>query len=635
MKLVKLTVGQAIIKFIDNQYLLFDGVETKFVEGVFNIFGHGNVLGLGIAMEESNHSLKVIQGKNEQGMANAAIAFAKENLRRKIFAVTTSIGPGSTNLITAAATAFVNNLPVLLFVGETFSSRQPDPVLQQIEVEQSNLITVNDCLKPVSRYFDRIYQPQQLMSALIRAFEVLTDPKSQGPATICLPQDVSNKYFEFEESFFKKRVHYMKRVIPDDFEINKFAQIVQKSQRPVITVGGGVKYSDASEIVMQISEKFNIPIVETQAGKSAVPYNFLNILGGVGVTGNQIANEAIHKADLVINLGTRLTDFTTNSKKSFSNTNVEVVNVNINRFQSMKIDGFSVVGDIKITLEKLLNKIPNYKSQYDDQIYKWRANWAQEIERIENLKENFQELIQIENHFDEVKMKDYSNSLSTMLSQAQVIVKLNKLLPDNSIVVGAAGSLPGDLQRLFETKMKNGYHMEYGYSCMGYEIAAALGVKIANPDKEIFAFVGDGSFLMLHTELVTALQYNYKINILLFDNSGFGCINNLQMDIGGKSFCTEFINFENQIMNIDYSTIGKGYGLETFKVNKIDNLETVINQALNSCKSTLIEIKVLPKTMTKNYGGWWHVGVPETSNNKDVSLANKKINEELEKIRKY
>ncbi|AXK51142.1 3D-(3,5/4)-trihydroxycyclohexane-1,2-dione acylhydrolase (decyclizing) [Spiroplasma alleghenense] len=635
MKLIKLTVGQAIVKFIDNQYVWFDGEESKFVEGIFNIFGHGNVLGLGIAMEETEHDLKIIQGKNEQGMAHSAIAFAKEKLRRKIFAVTTSIGPGSTNLVTSAATAFVNNLPVLFFVGETFSSRQPDPVLQQIEVESSNLITVNDCLKPVSRYFDRIYQPQQLMSALIRAFEVLTDQKSQGPATICLPQDVANKYFEFEESFFKKRIHYMKRIIPDEYEIDRFSNLLLNSKRPVITLGGGVKYSEANQIVQTISEKYNIPIVETQAGKSAIPFNFKNLLGGVGVTGNEIANEAVYKSDLVINLGTRLTDFTTNSKKSFSNVNVEVVNVNINRFQSMKIDGFSVVGDIKLTLEKLLAKLPNYKSTYNDEIIEWKKTWAIEIERIKNISEKTNELIEIKNQFSDEKIKQYSQTLNTNLSQSQIIVRLNEILPENSIIVGAAGSLPGDLQRLFEPKYKNNYHMEYGYSCMGYEIAAALGVKIANPDKEVYAFVGDGSFLMMHTELVTALQYHYKINIVLFDNSGYGCINNLQMDNGGKSFCTELLDCNNEIMNIDYAKIGEGYGMRTFKINKIDNLESVISSALKYSISTLIEIKVLPKTMSKNYGGWWHVGVPETSINSEVSVANKKIKDELEKIRKY
>ncbi|UUV98552.1 3D-(3,5/4)-trihydroxycyclohexane-1,2-dione acylhydrolase (decyclizing) [Vagococcus luciliae] len=633
---IRLTTAQALVKFLNQQYIYVDGVETPFVEGVFNIFGHGNVLGLGHALEENPGHLKIMQGKNEQGMAHTAIAYAKQMKRQKIYAVTASAGPGSANMITAAATAHANNIPVLFLPADTFATRQPDPVLQQLEHESSISLTTNDAFKAVSRYWDRVTRPEQLMSALIRAFEVMTNPATAGPATICLPQDTEGEAFDFDASFFKKRVHYLDRTSPVERALNDALDRIKESKRPVMIVGGGARYSGAGEVIQQIATQHNIPLVETHAGKSTVPNSFAYNLGGTGILGTSAANKAIDSADLVIGIGTRYTDFTTSSKTAFNYDKTRFININVSRVQAYKFDALQVVGDAKASLEWFSQHLDDYKASYGHELEEWQKEWQEERQRLHNIvfnRETFK--AEIADHFSQKIMNEYADVLHTEFTQTNALITLNDTVADDSIVVASAGSLPGDVQRLWETDTVNTYHLEYGYSCMGYEVAGALGAKLANPNQEVYAVLGDGSFLMLHTELVTALQYKQKINICLFDNAGYGCINNLQMSNGGGSFNCELRDADNQIMAIDYAMVAKGYGAKVYRVTTREELVAALEDAKKQTVSTLIDIKVLPKTMTDGYGGWWNVGVSEVSDNPDVTQVWKQREQKLEKAWKY
>ncbi|MEP9407677.1 3D-(3,5/4)-trihydroxycyclohexane-1,2-dione acylhydrolase (decyclizing) [Peribacillus frigoritolerans] len=636
MGTVRLTTAQALIKFLNQQYIHVDGEESPFVEGIFNVFGHGNVVGIGQALEQDAGHLKVIQGKNEQGMAHAAIAFSREMLRRKIYAVTTSAGPGSANLIAAAGTALANNIPVLLLPADTFATRQPDPVLQQLEHEHSTAITTNDAFLAVSRYWDRVTRPEQLMSSLIRAFEVMTDPGKAGPATICISQDVEGEAFDFDEHFFEKRVHYLDRKAPVERELQGAAERIRASKKPIIIVGGGARYSGARDILMKLAEKHNIPLVETQAGKSTVESTFPKNLGGVGILGSMAANKAARQADLVIGVGTRYTDFTTSSKTAFDFERTKFLNINVSRLQTYKLDGFQVVADAKVALENLEALLVGYETEYGEMLGDWKAEWLSERTRLSTVtfsRENFKP--EIKDQFSQQVLNEYSDALKTELAQSTAMIAINDTVDPESVVVGSAGSLPGDLQRLWHSSTPNTYHLEYGFSCMGYEIAGTLGAKLAHPDREVYAMVGDGSFLMLHSELITAIQYNHKINILLFDNSGFGCINNLQMENGSGTYCCEFRTHDNQIMNIDYAKVAEGYGAKTYRANTVDELKAALEDAKKQTASTLIEMKVLPKTMTDGYDSWWNVGVAEVSERKSIQRAYEARQEKLKKAKQY
>ncbi|MCD1162923.1 3D-(3,5/4)-trihydroxycyclohexane-1,2-dione acylhydrolase (decyclizing) [Peribacillus frigoritolerans] len=636
MGTVRLTTAQALIKFLNQQYIHVDGEESPFVEGVFNVFGHGNVVGIGQALEQDAGHLKVIQGKNEQGMAHAAIAYSREMLRRKIYAVTTSAGPGSANLIAAAGTALANNIPVLLLPADTFATRQPDPVLQQLEHEHSTAITTNDAFLAVSRYWDRVTRPEQLMSSLIRAFEVMTDPGKAGPATICISQDVEGEAFDFDEHFFEKRVHYLDRKAPVERELQGAAERIRASKKPIIIVGGGARYSGARDILMKLAEKHNIPLVETQAGKSTVESNFSKNLGGVGILGTMAANKAARQADLVIGVGTRYTDFTTSSKTAFDFERTKFLNINVSRLQTYKLDGFQVVADAKVALENLEALLVGYETEYGEMLGDWKAEWLSERTRLSTVtfsRENFKP--EIKDQFSQQVLNEYSDALKTELAQSTAMIAINDTIDPESVVVGSAGSLPGDLQRLWHSSVPNTYHLEYGFSCMGYEIAGTLGAKLAHPDREVYAMVGDGSFLMLHSELITAIQYNHKINILLFDNSGFGCINNLQMENGSGTYCCEFRTHDNQIMNIDYAKVAEGYGAKTYRANTVDELKAALEDAKKQTASTLIEMKVLPKTMTDGYDSWWNVGVAEVSKRKSIQRAYEARQEKLKMAKQY
>ncbi|HDR6299994.1 TPA: 3D-(3,5/4)-trihydroxycyclohexane-1,2-dione acylhydrolase (decyclizing) [Bacillus cereus] len=644
MQTVRMTTAQALVKFLNQQYVEFDGKQQKFIKGIFTIFGHGNVVGLGQALEEDAGELEVYQGRNEQGMANAAMAFAKQKHRKQIMACTSSVGPGSANMITSAATASANNIPVLLLPGDVFATRQPDPVLQQIEQTHDLSISTNDAFRAVSKYWDRINRPEQLMTAMIQAMRVLTNPADTGAVTICLPQDVQGEAWDFPSYFFQKRVHRIERRLPTKASLADAVEMIKRKKKPVMICGGGVRYAEAAEELKQFAETFHIPFGETQAGKSAIESSHRYNLGGIGVTGNVAANTIAKEADLVIGIGTRFTDFTTASKQLFQNEEVEFLNINISEFHANKLDALKVIADAKEALLALIDELQeiDYRSSYTVEIADAKEAWETELSRLHNIRFTGQDFTpEVEGHFDE-NLNEYVDALGTQLTQTAVIGQINTLLDEDAIIVGAAGSLPGDLQRMWTSRKPNTYHMEYGYSCMGYEVAGALGAKIAEPSKEVYAMVGDGSYQMLHSELVTSLQENKKINVLLFDNSGFGCINNLQMGNGMGSFGTEF-RYRNQetrkldgaIMEIDFAASAAGYGVKTYHVTSLEQLQEALIDAKKQIVSTLIDIKVLPKTMTNGYESWWHVGVAEVSKSQSVQAAYESKVSNLQQARSY
>lgn len=644
METIRLTTAQALVKFLNEQYVEFDGTEQKFVKGIFTIFGHGNVLGLGQALEENSGELEVYQGRNEQGMAHAAVAFAKQQHRRQIFACTSSIGPGAANMITAAATATSNNIPVLLLPGDTFATRQPDPVLQQIEQFHDASITTNDAFRPVSKYWDRVNRPEQLMTALIHAMRVLTNPADTGAVTIALPQDVQGEAFDFPATFFKKRVQRIERRQPSDEALRDGLELIKRKKKPIIICGGGVRYSEAGEALKQFAQTFNIPFGETQAGKSAVESKHPLNLGGIGVTGNLAANSIAKEADLVIGIGTRFTDFTTSSKQLFQKSDVEFLTINISDYHAGKLDAVKIVADAKaasIALQEKLEKA-EYRTAYDMEIKDAKEAWEKELNRLYNIRFTQEDFIpEVSGHLDEALL-EYEETVGSALTQTEVLGEINKVIDDDAIIIGASGSLPGDLQRIWISKKPNTYHMEYGFSCMGYEISGALGVKIAEPDKEVYSFAGDGSYFMLHSELVTSIQEGKKINILLFDNAGFGCINNLQMSNGMGSFGTEFRSRNNEtgrldggLLKTDFAQSAAGYGAKTYTVHSIEKLREAMNDAKKQTVSTLIDIKVLPKTMTNGYESWWNVGVAEVSTNSEIDKVYKNRVKNLKKARQY
>ncbi|MDZ5255109.1 3D-(3,5/4)-trihydroxycyclohexane-1,2-dione acylhydrolase (decyclizing) [Clostridium sp. LIBA-8841] len=639
---MRMTTGQALVKFLDNQYVSFDGKEEKFVDGIFTIFGHGIVVGLGEALYEEPGNLRVYHGRNEQGMAHVATAFAKQNNRRKIIACSSSVGPGAANMVTAAATATVNNIPLLLLPGDSFATRQPDPVLQQVEQSYNLGITTNDAFKPVCKYWDRINRPEQLMSAMINAMRVLTDSAETGAVCIALPQDVQGEAYDFPEYFFKKRVHRITRPLAVQEEFEEALDVIMTKKKPIIICGGGVRYSEAGEALADFAEEFNIPICETQAGKSAIKSSHPLNLGGIGVTGNLAANMIAKDADLVIGVGTRFSDFTTSSKSLFKNPNVDFVTINVSKFHGGKMDAHKIIGDAKVCIEELqaMLEANNYESSYEDEIVEAKKAWKKEMKRLTGIKydENFEALIKPKR---KGCIEEFSVLTGGLITQTAALGVIRETIDDDAIVVGAAGSLPGDLQRMWETDARDSYHMEYGYSCMGYEIAATLGVKLAEPEREVYSMVGDGSYLMLHSEIATAMQEHKKINILLFDNCGFGCINNLQMSNGIGSLATEFRyrdeegKLEGGLIPIDFAKSASGYGLKTYTVKTLSELKEALEDSKKQKVSTLIDIKVLPKTMTDGYDAWWHVGIAGESEIEDVNKAFENKEKNLKNARRY
>ncbi len=623
MKTLKLTMSQALLKFLDNQYIEIDGKQNKFVHGVFGIFGHGNVTGLGEALEYLDTDLNYYQGHNEQGMVHAATAFAKQKNRLAIFACTSSIGPGALNMVTAAATATINRIPVLLLPGDIFACRQPDPVLQQLEVTSDYTITVNNCFKPVSKYWDRISRPEQLMTALLNAMRVLTDPVETGAVTLCLPQDVQTECYDYPESFFAKRVNYLDRRKLADRQLAVAVEKVLAAKKPLIIAGGGVHYSLACDELADFANTFKIPVAETQAGKSAISWDNKMSAGGIGVTGTSTANILAKEADLILVIGSRLSDFTTSSKSLFQNPAVQIVHLNVSSFDGKKMDGLLLQADAKeglIALKKaLLNS--NYQTDqiYQQHIQKNRDLWQEEVNRLYYLTNN-----------------------KNINSQTNILGVLNDFIGSNDIVVCAAGSLPGDLHRLWRTTHPGTYHMEYGFSCMGYEVAGGFGVKLANPHAEVYVLVGDGSFLMMHSELITSIQENCKINIIVFDNNGFQCIKNLQMANGSKGFGNEFrhrCNQSNRLdglpLTINFAKYAESLGAVGYFAENISELKNILTLAKKEKKSTVIEIKVAPHTMSNGYESWWRVPVAVVSNEEQVRSSHEKMKDKMGSVRVY
>lgn len=608
-------MAQALLKYLDQQYISIDGVSTKFVHGVFGIFGHGNVTGIGEALERSPGSLTYIQGKNEQGMVHAATAFAKQNNRTQIYACTTSIGPGALNMVTAAATATVNRIPVLLLPGDNFATRQPDPVLQQLEVSGDYSISATDAFKPVSRYWDRIVRPEQLMSAVQQAMRVLTDPAETGAVTLALPQDVQAEAYDYPEAFFEKKVHFVERRLPSPDALGRAATAIAGKRKPLIIAGGGVLYSNAMQELHKFAHAFGIPVAETQAGKSSLPWNDELNVGAVGVTGTLAANLIAKEADVIIGVGTRYSDFTTSSKTAFANPDAVFVNINISGFDAYKLSGVALTCDAKEGLASLREalQVLQYRSGYAvGEIASLKAQWDAEVDRL------------------------YGLECTEGLSQTRALGIIQETLAPNAVIVCAAGSLPGDLHRLWRPAEPKTYHMEYGFSCMGYEVSGAFGAALAAPDREVYAIVGDGSYLMLHSELVTSLQEGRKITILLFDNHGYQCIHNLQRGHGSDGFGNEFRYREQttgrltgSFMPIDFAANARSLGAAAYKASTAEELQGALHQAKLEEKTTLIEISVIPGTNTSGYESWWNIGVPEVSASSKVVQAHQSIKDRL------
>lgn len=619
MKKIKLTVAQALVKFLNNQYLEVDGEEIKFVEGIMGIFGHGNVVGLGEALAQYKDEIKYIQGKNEQDIANVCIAFSKQNRRRKICACTSSIGPGALNMVTAAGTATVNKIPLLLLPGDYFADRQPDPVLQQMECEKDSTVSVNDAFKPVTKYWDRVVRPEVLMTACLNAMRVLTDPAQAGAVAICLPQDVQGESYDYPVEFIEKRVWHMDRQAPSRSAVERAVKLLKTKKKPLIISGGGVRYSDAGKKILEFAKEFNIPFVETQAGKGENSFDETYNLGCVGVCGTLAANLIAKDADAIIAVGTKLNDFVTSSKSAF-NIESPIVSINTNKMDSLKMNSVSILSDAKCGITKLGEALrkEGYKAAYTNEIVDAKEKWEIELDKINNSDD------------------------SMGMNQGKVLLELNRLFDDTDVVVAAAGSLPSDLERLWKPKSVDTYHLEYGFSCMGYEISGTLGAKLAHPEREVYSFVGDGSFLMANSDLVTSLQENKKINILLFNNWGHQCIHNLQRNQGIGSFGTEFRyrdektgGLTGEYTNVDFAGVAKAYGANSWKVKNMEELRKALKESKESEKSTLIEIMVLPGTMTDGYEAFWRVGLASVSEKETVRECHKVLQEKVATLRKW
>ena len=613
----RLTMSQALVKFLDNQYIEVDGIESKFVSGMFGIFGHGCVVGVGQALEQGGHNLKFYQGKNEQNMALAAVAYAKQMDRKAIIPCVSSIGPGATNMVTACGCATANRIPLLVLPGDTFACRQPDPVLQQAEFFDGYGRTVNDAFKGVCHYFDRIERPEQLMTACIHAMRVLTDPADTGAVCLAMPQDVEGEAYDYPEHFLQKRVWHMDRRPISASQLERATALIKAAKKPIIVCGGGVRYSGAEKELLALAEKYNIPVSETQAGKGLISWNHPLNLGGIGVTGGKAANVIAKDADLVIGVGTRFSDFTTASKWLFKEDR-KVLGINICPFDAYKMDAEAIVADAREAVSALIDSLEGYKTEYTNEIAAAKADW------------------------DAIVDEYYSTELEGGLNQTLALGIINEFMGENDIALGSSGSLPGDMQRLFRPKNRGTYHMEYGYSNMGYEVNGALGAKLANPDAEVYTFTGDGSFLMGHSELYTSLQEGMKINVCVFDNLGWGCIENLQNNQGTDTFGTVFRArnpetgmLDGADMTVDFAKIAEGYGAKGYSIHNSAELRAALEDAKKQTKSVVFDIKVLPKTMTPGFESWWRVGVAEVSKSETVAAAYEDMQENIAKTFDY
>ena len=601
MKTVRLTSAQALVKWIIAQKIeQFDGSYEMAFKGVWGIFGHGNVAGIGEALEKYKTVLPTYRGHNEQGMAHAALAYTKEMQRRRFMAVTSSIGPGATNLVTAAALAHVNRLPILLLPGDVFADRRPDPVLQQIEDFEDGTVSANDCFRPVSRYFDRITRPEQLLNALPKAMSILTDPAMTGPVTLAFCQDVQAEAYNYPVSFFEPSYWNVRRIQPDRREIERLASTLEKSKKPVLIAGGGVKYSNAQDELKEFLDITKVPLVVTQAGKSVLVEKDEQNLGSIGVTGSSSANAIISDADFIISVGSRLQDFTTGSNGLIK---APVYSINVQAHDLTKHQSKPILGDAKVSLQLLKALSTNYKvsSGYISKYTAAKEKWLKDLEKI-----------------------TAPSLMNSLPSDSQVIGAVNRSVPENTIVIGAAGSMPGELHKLWKVLAQNTYHMEYGYSCMGYEISAGIGVNLATPNRPNVVFSGDGSYLMMNSELATAAMMGISMTLILTNNKGYGCINRLQKATGGAEFNNLFSDskFDKQI-EIDFVSHAKSMGAKAVYVSEIAELEVEVKNTIRKKGVKVIVIDTDPNISTVEGGAWWDVAIPETFTDSNKSNLRK------------
>ncbi|WP_202843988.1 3D-(3,5/4)-trihydroxycyclohexane-1,2-dione acylhydrolase (decyclizing) [Luteimonas saliphila] len=594
---LRLTAAQATVLWLTSQQVVVDGEEVPYFAGTWAIFGHGNVAAMGEALHAARDALPTFRAHNEQGMAHAAIAYAKQMRRRRAMVCTTSIGPGATNLVTAAALAHVNRLPVLLLPGDVYASRRPDPVLQQLEDFGDGTVSVNDCFRPVSRYFDRIVRPEQILDALPKALATMLDPATCGPATLAFCQDVQAEAFDYPADFFSRRVWHPRRQPADPRELDALVAALRDAERPFLIAGGGVLYSGAENALAAFAERTGLAVAETQAGKGALPWNHPNSLGSIGVTGSSAANAAASEADLVVGIGTRLQDFTTGSRSLFPD--ARLFQVNVQAFDAHKHDAIPVVGDARAVLEALDAALAGWRSNGDALDRNAIATWNAA--------------------FDTATRGD---DTTTLPSDAQVIGAVQSAFDDDAIVVCAAGGLPGELHKLWRTTRSDGYHLEYGYSCMGYEIAGGLGVKLAAPGRDVVVMVGDGSYLMMNSELATSVMLGHKLIVVLLDNRGFGCINRLQQATGSPGFNNLLADSRHETLpDIDFAAHARSLGAHGAKVANLGELRAALARARAADRSSVVVIDTDPLKTTEAGGWWWDVAVPEVSDRPGVNAA--------------
>ena len=602
----RLTMAQAIVQFMKAQYVSRDGVEQPFFAGMSGIFGHGNVAGIGQALHQYRDEFRYYQTRNEQAMVHTAAAYAKMKNRLGTLACTTSIGPGATNMVTGAATATINRLPVLLLPGDIFARRNVAPVLQQLESNASQDISVNDCFKPVSRYWDRLNRADQAIVALPEAMRVLTSPVETGAVTLCCPQDTQTEAFDYPEQLFERRVWVVPRNRADRDLVSKAAAWIRESVQPMVIAGGGVLYSEATDALATFVEQTGIPVGETQAGKGSLNYDHANNLGAVGVTGTPGANIVAREADLVIAIGTRLSDFTTASKTAFQNPDVKFIAINVAEFDAAKHGALPLVGDARAVLEELAEAVRGYRVSGDltQRVAAFREAWETEVDRIYNLGHR------------------------PILSQGEVIGAVNEGSAPEDVMICAAGSMPGDLHKLWRTRNPKGYHLEYGYSCMGYEIAGGLGIKMADPSREVYVMVGDGSYLMMAQEIATAVQEGIKLNIVLLDNHGFASIGGLSDAVGAHEFGTRYKmrdgrtgQLDGENVPTDLATNAESLGAYVLRPEGREGLLKAIAEARTMDRTTVIAVEVDREMRVPGYESWWDVPVAEVSTVEEVQKA--------------
>ncbi|WP_046077737.1 3D-(3,5/4)-trihydroxycyclohexane-1,2-dione acylhydrolase (decyclizing) [Halomonas sp. HG01] len=604
MSTIRLTMAQAVIRYMMAQKVELDGEIQPMFAGVWGIFGHGNVAGLGEALYHVREELPTYRAHNEQGMAHAAIAYAKTLNRRQMMACTASAGPGSTNMVTAAAVAHVNRLPVLFLPGDTFATRMPDPVLQQVENFHDHTLTSNDCFRPVSRFFDRITRPEQLLTSLPQAMRVLTDPVECGPVTLALPQDVQTMAFDFPEHFFDETLHRQRRQAADRDELADAIALIRQAKQPMVVAGGGVHYSGALAELDALVSTYHLPVGETQAGKGALPWDHEQNMGTIGVTGAASTNALAAETDLIIAVGTRLGDFASGSRAMF-NPHARLLCLNVASFDAVKHKGQALVGDARLTLPELREGLAGWQPE---------GGW---IERAARLRSEWNAQVDIAT----------TDRGSDLPSDAEVVGAVNRAAGERDIVVCAAGGLPGELQKLWRTRFDRGYHMEYGYSCMGYELAGGLGAKMAKPDSEVFVMVGDGSYLMLNSEIATSVMLGHKIVAVVLDNRGYGCIHRLQQFCGGPGFnnlLDDCLTAEGGAPKTDFAAHARALGAQAEKVGNIAELEQALARAKTAETSYVITLDTDPLLDTGDSGSWWDVAVPEVSERSQVEEARRR-----------